>query len=206
MESYFSDLPIKDGKSGNWTLDTYEITQGKAETLALRAQHTDNPDEYIPPGFYRRLSHCGEVVMSNTPMEIRTCADFVEQATGRVLINGLGLGMVLHAILQKIDVTHVTVIEKEQDVINLVARTFNHDSRVEIIHADAMEYCPPAGVVYDVVWNDIWPEFAISNLDGMKRLETKYLNICNWQDSWGKQQCEQQLIKQHALETKLSMY
>lgn len=31
-----------------------------------------------------------------------------------MLINGLGLGMVLHAILQKDDVTHVTVIEKNR--------------------------------------------------------------------------------------------
>ncbi len=152
MKSCFSDLPVKDGKSGNWTLDTFEITKDKALTLALRAQHTDNPDEYIPPGFYRRLSHCGEVVMSNTPMEIRTCESFIEQATGRVLINGLGLGMVLHVILQKDDVTHVTVIEKAQDVINLVAGTFAHDPRVQIVHADAMEYCPPAGVTYDVVF------------------------------------------------------
>ncbi|EBD9299309.1 hypothetical protein NTB97_003168 [Salmonella enterica] len=206
MKSCFSDLPVKDGKSGNWTLDTFEITKDKALTLALRAQHTENPDEYIPPGFYRRLSYCGEVVMSNTPMEIRTCETFIEQATGRVLINGLGLGMVLHAILQKDDITRVTVIEKEQDVINLVAGTFAHDPRVEIVHADAMEYCPPAGVTYDVVFHDIWPDYAISNLDGMERLEAKYLNICNWQDSWGKQQCEQQLIKQMALETQLSQY
>ncbi len=54
-----------------------------------------------------------------------------------MLINGLGLGMVLHAILQKDDVTHVTVIEKEQDVINLVAASFATDLRVEI-NADAM--------------------------------------------------------------------
>ncbi|MCV5648158.1 hypothetical protein OFN55_36090, partial [Escherichia coli] len=87
----------------------------------------------IPPGRYRRLSNGWDVVMSNTPMEIRTCQDFIERATGRVLINGLGLGMVLHAILQKDDVTHVTVIEKEQDVINLVAASFATDLRVEII-------------------------------------------------------------------------
>ncbi len=44
------------------------------------------------PGKYRRLSNNGEVVMSNTPMEINTCMEFIERATGRVLINGLGLG------------------------------------------------------------------------------------------------------------------
>ncbi|MGC6738966.1 hypothetical protein ACP0FZ_31065, partial [Escherichia coli] len=87
-------------------------------------------------------------------------------------INGLGLGMVLHAILQKDDVTHVTVIEKEQDVINLVAASFATDLRVEIINADAMEYCPPAGVTYNACWHDIWTDFATANLAQMDKLES----------------------------------
>lgn len=33
------------------------------------------------------------------------------------------------------------------------------------------EYCPPVWVAYDVVWNDIWPDYAISNLDVMERLK-----------------------------------
>ncbi len=37
MKSCFSDLPVKDGKSGTWKLDTFEITTDKALTLALRA-------------------------------------------------------------------------------------------------------------------------------------------------------------------------
>lgn len=111
--------------------------------------------------------------------------------------------MVLHAILQKPDVTHVTVIEKSQDVINLVAESFAHDPRVEIIHADALKYCPPAGVTYNVVWHDIWPDFSSSNLDEMEALEHKYLRLCDWQDSWGKDQCEAALIRFAALESSL---
>jgi hypothetical protein len=138
MKSKFAELPVKNGKSGNWTLDSFVITPEKAQTLKLRAEYTKDQDEYIPAGVYRRLSCDNEVVMSNTPMEIRTCEAFIERATGRILINGLGLGMVLHAILQKPDVTHVTVIEKSQDVMNLVSKAFAHDPRVEIILADAL--------------------------------------------------------------------
>lgn len=195
MKSCFSDLPVKDGTSGTWKLDTFEITADKAMSLALRAEYTGNTDEFIPPGRYRRLSNGWDVVMSNTPMEIRTCQDFLERATGRVLINGLGLGMVLHAILQKEDVTHVTVIEKEQDVINLVAASFANDPRVEIIHADAMMYCPPAGVTYNACWHDIWPDFATANLSQMDKLEIKYRDICEWQGSWGREECEQKHIE-----------
>jgi hypothetical protein len=101
MGTLFYDLPVTDGKSGSWTLDTFTISQEKAHMLSLRADVTGNQNEYIPPGKYRRLSNNGEVVMSNTPMEINTCMEFIERATGRVLINGLGLGMVLHVICKK---------------------------------------------------------------------------------------------------------
>ncbi|MEY0885867.1 hypothetical protein AB7165_23005, partial [Escherichia coli] len=47
MKSCFSDLPVKDGKSGTWKLDTFEITTDKALTLALRAECTGNTDEFI---------------------------------------------------------------------------------------------------------------------------------------------------------------
>lgn len=195
MNILFANLPVKDGNSGKWTLDSFMITPEKAQILKLRAEYTKEQDEYIPAGVYRRLSCNKEVVMSNTPMEIRTCEAFIDRATGRVLINGLGLGMVLHAILQKSDVTHITVIEKSQDVINLVAEAFLNDPRVEIIHADALEYCPPVGVTYNACWHDIWPDFSISNLAEMETLECKYSHICDWQDSWGKEQCEAALIR-----------
>ncbi|MFS7497729.1 hypothetical protein ACJ8CM_00085 [Klebsiella pneumoniae] len=71
--------------------------------------------------------------------------------------------------------THVTVIEKEQDVINLVAPAFIDDKRVDIICADAMTYQPPAGVTYDVCWHDIWTYFSAENLQEMENLERKYL-------------------------------
>ncbi|MBR7606712.1 hypothetical protein KC225_23750, partial [Klebsiella pneumoniae] len=84
MNAIFSDLPVKDGKSGSWTLDTFTITENDAERLAIRVDFSGNQDEFIPPGEYRRLSCNSDVVMSNTPMEIRTCMDFIERATGHV--------------------------------------------------------------------------------------------------------------------------
>lgn len=36
MKSIFAALPVKDGKSGIWTLDSFVITPEKAQTLKLR--------------------------------------------------------------------------------------------------------------------------------------------------------------------------
>ena len=117
-----------------------------------------------------------------------------------MLINGLGLGMVLHAILQKDDVTHVTVIEKNRMLLTSLQPRLQTDLRVEIINADAMEYCPPAGVTYNACWHDIWTDFATANLAQMDKLESKYRDICDWQGSWGREECEQKLIEFQNLE------
>lgn len=106
------------------------------------------------------------------------------------LINGLGLGVVLSAILKKDTVTEVTVIEKSEDVINLVAPAFLLDKRVEIIHQDAFKYMPPKGETYDFVWHDIWDDICADNIPEMTKLHRKYGKIAKWQDSWCKNECK----------------
>lgn len=206
MDFDFHNLPVHDGVSGDWAIETFEVGEIESEKTRLRAGYTRDNDAFIPAGCYRRLVKSGEVVMSNTPMEVRTCAEFLENARGRLLINGLGLGMVLHAVLQLPEVTLVTVVERELDVIKLVGDAFSSDPRVEIIHADAFLYCPPAGVIYECAWHDIWHDFSYGNLDGMEALEKKYLHLTNWQGCWGKQECEQALIQSLALEKKINEY
>lgn len=203
MEFDFHNLPVTYGTSGEWAIESFYVSEVESESTLLRSAYTKDDDAYIPAGDYRRLMKSGEVVMSNTPMEIRTCTEFLENARGSLLINGLGLGMVVHAVLQLPQVTRVTVIERELDVIKLVGNTFSSDPRVEIIHADAFLFCPPAGAVYDAAWHDIWHFHSHRNLDEMEALERKYLSLTNWQGCWGKQECERALINLLALEKRL---
>lgn len=96
--------------------------------------------------------------MSNTPDEIRDFQSFVRKAKGKILINGLGLGVLLKALLEKEDVTQITVIEKSEDVIKLVSGSIT-DKRVSIINADAFEYKPPKGehmIVYGMIYGIIY--------------------------------------------------
>lgn len=139
-----------------------------------------------------RLMRGSTVVMSNTPMEIRTNRTFVRYAKGNVLINGLGLGMVLTAILRKPEVESVTVIEAAAEVIELVAPTFRDDPRVEIVHANAFDYQPPKGMRFDAVWHDIWDFISAENLPEMHRLHRKYGQRTPWQASWCRIECELQ--------------
>lgn len=184
------EVVVPDGVSGPWKVETFTISKQESESSLLRSLLTGTPGVYVQAGTYKRLMCSDEVVMSNTLMEINTNKDFINRATGRVLINGLGLGMVLSEILKKDSVESVTVIERFQDVINLTAPSFAHDPRVKIIHCCAFEYTPEDGEVFDVAWHDIWTYISPSNLDEMWKLEDKLRPyVKGYQESWAKSEC-----------------
>ena len=108
----------------------------------------------ITPGDYVRLEHRGSVLMSNTPMEKRTNEDFVTNAHGKVLIGGLGIGLILLAIQDDPMIDKITVVEKNQEVIDLVASQLPLSDKVEIICADVYNYVPED--FYNTIYMDIW--------------------------------------------------
>lgn len=127
--------------------------------------------------------------MSTTPFEERTHYPLRRIAGAeRVLLNGLGLGMALEMALSHETMRLVTVVEISSDVITLVAPTFLEDPRVEIIHADALEWKPPKGVRYDFVWHDIWTYITADNCNDITKLKRKYARRCEKQAAW----CEYQ--------------
>lgn len=183
----FGTCTVPDGKKGEWGIDTFTLTDSDVLMANLRAMRDDQPELICHPGTYRRLYHKTRgCVMSTTPMEVLTAMEAFREATGCVLINGLGLGMVLEGILSKPDVTFVRVIELDQDVIDLVAPHYLKDSRVEIICANAYTYKPPKGEKFDYVWHDIWDNIDSGNLPFMAKLTRKYGRIAKQQGVWSR--------------------
>lgn len=192
-------VDVPEGKSGDWEITRFEVTEKEAQFHNLReAMHGSR--RTIKPGMYTRLTLCGYVVMSDTPAEIQDFSKPVRVAqqshrseSRHVLINGLGLGVVLQAILDEPSVEHLTVIEKSANVITLVASHWKsrYGDRLTIIHADAFEWKPPKGERYCVVWHDIWDDITSDNLPEMHRLHRKYGRRCDWQGSWCRWICEQ---------------
>lgn len=182
---------VPDGVCGDWRVESFNVSEDEARITELRAA-LKGEDFYVPAGDYKRLMRGSTVVMSNTPMEVWTNRPFIRYAKGNVLINGLGLGMVLTAILRKPEVESVTVIEAAVEVIELVAPTFRDDPKVKIIHSDAFEYQPAKGMRFDAVWHDIWDFISEDNLPEMHRLHRKYGQRTSWQASWCRNKCEMQ--------------
>lgn len=138
---------------------------------------------------FTRLMRGGTVVMSDTPSEMIDHYTAVHAAKGSCLINGLGIGMVLGAILRKEGVTDVTVVELSPEVIEMVAPSYQ-DRRVTIVQADALKYKPPVGKRYQMVWHDIWDYICADNLPQMRALHRKYGRRTDWQGSWCRSLCE----------------
>lgn len=181
------DIDVPDNTSGEWRVETFTV---KDDDFSQKISKLKT-GRWVPGGTYKRLMRNGTVVMSNTPDELNDFMHFLRKASGSVLINGLGLGTTVKMLLEKDDVTDITVVEISPDVIKLVAPSYL-DKRVTIINADALEYKPEKGKRYDYVWHDIWDYITSDNLPEMKRLHRKYGRICGYQESWRRYSCEQQ--------------
>lgn len=141
-----SDL-LKPASTENFKLDKFSVNADDFRAVLAG----------IPQGEYVRLldtSKLNEVVMSNTPMEKRTNAEFMRKAHGDILIAGLGIGMLPISLQDRDTVRSITVIEKELEVIELITDQLSFKSKVKIIHEDIYLYRPER--TFDCIYIDIW--------------------------------------------------
>lgn len=189
-EAYKVDLPECEG--ADWIVERFTIPDIDLVTIRLAMD-----GRAIRPGTYTRLLRkpasrfWNTPIMSDTRAEILDLLPFVRMASGRVLINGLGLGVALKAVLAKPEVEHVDVVEISQDLIDLVGPHYACD-RLTIWCADAREITWPKGTSWDVAWHDIWDDIDGDSVPEMIRLHRKYRKpITGWQGSWSRERAEQ---------------
>ena len=177
------DLNLQEGTSGVWELKKFSVTKEEARNHALRCAINGYSERAIQEGEYWKITRNGYIVMSNTPAEINDHINFIRAAKGKVLIAGLGLGMVLQEVLKKDLVTKVTVVEISKDVINLVAKSYQ-DPRVEIINEDIFNFKPTEH--YDFGWYDIWDDISGDEYEEMKKITRKLSRFVSKSDCWCK--------------------
>lgn len=186
-ESYRVQVP--EGASGNVSVERFEVRADSFENMRLALT-----GRACAPGIYTALYRNGELWMSDTSAEWndhRSAVFQIMRRGGRVLINGLGLGMVVQAALRDADVEHVDVVELDSDVIALVGPTYE-GSRCTIHQADAYAIPWPTGTRWSVAWHDIWLDLCVDNLAEMSRLHRKYGRRVDWQGSWGRELLERE--------------
>ena len=121
---------LKNRETENFKLEQFEIK-------------SYSPFIGIPEGEYVRLIDKNEkfygCVMSDTPMEHRTNYEILNKANGDVLIGGLGIGMILIPLMQKEEVKSITIVEKYQEIIDMVGSQLPLNDKVKIINGDIFD-------------------------------------------------------------------
>lgn len=142
------------------------------------------------PGKYAQLISSRGLEMSDTQMEWRTNFDFIRNANGRVLIAGLGIGLVLVPLLLKPEVEHIEVVEMNPEVIKLVSPHFK-SKKLKVTQGDIYAHREQInGDKFDTIYFDIWPDISLDNLESMTQLCRIYrgaLNKANpkaWMGCW----------------------
>jgi hypothetical protein len=204
MRNELWKVDIPKGKSGDWEIDKFTI---KKDQLAVSFRELAAGRD-IPPGDYTRLKRRGSIIMSDTPAEIYD----LFPATGfhgKILIGGLGLGVVLNYLLRrdsypsefryglsKPPVTRIDVVEISPDVIALVWDSYLKLAKqkgipIHIWNEDILQFRFPTGMEWDFAWYDIWDNICGDNLESMKRLHRRFgRKVKEEQHSWNRYACE----------------
>lgn len=182
--SYLQTVRFPKKTRGRWRLETLSY---QPYELFVRDELLILPDGREIPrlGYFDRavsypaVLEDGREWMTVTPNEIATMEEAVRCARGHVVAMGLGLGYFAFCASEKPDVTRVTVVERDPDVIALfreeILPQFPNRAKIVIEQDDAFAFAEERlpGMDADFVFVDLWHDTA----DGaelylrMKKLE-----------------------------------
>lgn len=145
------------------------------------AEHT--PLSYFEEEFvYPAVIENDTIWMSIIPHEINTMKQPIQNANGRVLVLGLGLGYYLFHISNKKEVKSIDVVEIDDRIISLfnkyLLNKFANKTKIHIIHDDAIKYLKSNQKQYDYIFSDIWHNVGDGEMLYLeiKSFENKYLD------------------------------
>ena len=184
---------IPEGELGNARVEHFTISKEEAHLYSVRAiWNRDYMGRYVEAGDYCRL-RVGEALMtSDCGGERWSALDIVREAHGKVLIAGLGIGMILCRILPKPEVEEVTVVEISQDIIDLVEKPLREylgkdADKLEVVLQDIYEFKPEHK--YNTIFFDIWGDYSGDTYEDTKKLHRKFQRCLDrsdspWMESW----------------------
>jgi hypothetical protein len=166
---YYQNIKVKPVKLKNWRLDY-------SSYLPYEGFFYDDAS-ILEDNYFQELSHLGffeekfsyldvsenDVTwMSVTPNEIETMEHPINEVNGKVITFGLGLGYFAYMASIKDEVSSVTIVEKNKDVIDLfttyILPQFSHKDKINIIEMDAFNYANQfmSKENYDYAFVDLW--------------------------------------------------
>ena len=164
---YYRTIRPAKGTAGAISLLTSDYVPYELFQMYHEERPGASPFATADVGFFEKpvtfpvLEEDGRVWMSVVHSEIASMAAGIAAAHGRVVTFGLGLGYYAFMAAAKDDVSRVTVIEKNPDVIALfetyILPQFPFADKIEIIEADAFRFLEETeDGAYDFGYADFW--------------------------------------------------
>ena len=117
--------------------------------------------------------------MVDDPPHFWSMQDYAGNSIGKVLVAGLGLGLVIHELLNNVDVDSITVIEKNKDVIDLIFPLLPKAENVEfqIINKDFYDFIYESEEDFDRIIVDLWTSGSLEETKKILEEEVRPLSI-----------------------------
>ena len=189
LNNQYAKAVTSSGKKGKYALKyiNYEPYQLFAyDDIKLNGYKEYSQFGYFNQKFsYLALTEGNNIWMSLNPNEIETMKPYINKARGNVLVLGLGMGYVPFMISLKNCVQSVTIIEKDQEIINLfnelIYPHFPNKEKIKIIRGDAIEYASKSEKegTYDYIFADLWHD-PDDGLPLFVKLKKTNRNIACW--------------------------
>ena len=175
-------LPNKKYNNSQFKIDKYDPYE-----LFVMDDFKENNNEILPqigyfkrPFYYPAIYENNRLWMSITPNEINTMKNDINDSFGNVLVIGVGMLYFPYMISLKEDVKSITVIDNNQDIINLakdiILPQFNNKEKIKIINSDAFSFLDNLNEHYDYIYIDIWHDVSdgLPLYKKLKKYEEKY--------------------------------
>lgn len=167
---YLKNIKFPDTATRHWKFTHYSYRPYEA-FICNDIDIDKNLREVPQIGFFRErfaypaVEQDGREWMAVKPSEIETMRAPIEEATGRVVTFGLGLGYFAYMVSEKPDVTLLDIVERSEEAIALFERhilpQFPNKEKIRIIRSDAF------GFLNENMWQD-----ARQEASGQGREET----------------------------------
>ena len=168
---YMKNIKIPQTKEGEWNLgyQSYEPYEGFIyRDIECVGDYVEVPqigffsEKFTFPTVFEN----GREWMAIKPNEIETMRLAIENAQGRVLVYGLGMGYFAYMVSRKNDVDSVCIVERDQSVIDLfekyILSQFSNKDKISLVKCDAFEYAENEmkNRNFDYVFTDLWHDVS----------------------------------------------
>jgi len=162
------ELLIKDWKTpvshippqqiGNYKVSKTKYPKGNSYKLSIKDSFTCGTTLHLTQ-LQVKQGRKWKTLMIDSPVEVYGLGRLARRARGRVLVGGLGLGIVVHQLTKIKSVGQILVVEISSEVIDVVKPYLPNEGRVEVVCEDFFKFVQ-SHKGFDTIITDMWTGYG----------------------------------------------